>query len=183
MLVVPVLLLLGAPAALAAQARPPGPSRVVPRRGAPRVARAPASPLPGAALSCAVVVLVYRTPLIELSQRSSWVHLLVLAVAVVTGLLLFGPVVDADLVHRPGFASEWVWGVAALAGCLALLAVQLRHGDRLMAGDWFLELRWSWVDPVADQRVAGTVVAVAAVAVLATALLPLNGFSRRGARS
>lgn len=173
LLVVPALLLLGAPAQLAAQVGPD----VAP------IARLVAQPLTGAAVSCALLVAIYRTPLIELSLRSSWVHLLVLAAAVCSGLLLLWPVLGAEVADRAALHAEWVWSIAGLAGCLAVLGAQLRYGDRLMAGAWFVELRWSWVDPVADQRVAGGVVALAAASVLGLALLPIGRVSRRAARS
>jgi cytochrome c oxidase assembly factor CtaG/putative copper export protein len=179
MLVVPALLLLGAPATLVPRVREDAWPRVGRRQGASRAERAVGHPLAGAAVSCALVLAVYRTPLIELSQRSFWLHMLVLAVAVVSGVLLLWPVMGADGADGPARLGEWDWGIVGLASCLALLAVQLRYGDRLMAGEWFLELRWSWVDPVADQRVAGAVVALAAACVLLMALLPATGLMRR----
>lgn len=170
MLVVPVLLLLGAPATLAAQVVAADRPGVVRRRSTSPTARVAARPFTGTALSCTLLLMVYRTPLIELSQRSFWVHLLVLALAVLSGLALLWPVMGAEISDRSALSSEWVWGIVGLTGCLALLAVQLRYGDRLLAGEWFLELRWSWVDPVADQRLAGIIVALAAASLLALAL-------------
>ena len=106
-----------------------------------------------------------------MSQRSSWMHLAVLTLALVSGLLLLWPVLGAEVTPRPGGATEWQWAVVGVAGCLAILAAQLRYGDRLLAAEWFLELRWSWIDPVADQRLAGALVAVASVAVVVVAVV------------
>ncbi len=62
--------------------------------------------------------------------------------------------------------------------CLGLLAYQLTYGDQLLAAAWFLELRWGWVDPVADQRLAGGLTAVAALGLVALAVA-LVGRARR----
>ncbi|WP_457205055.1 cytochrome c oxidase assembly protein [Nocardioides sp. P5_C9_2] len=157
LLVVPTLLLLGAPTTLWSRAG----------GRAPRLA---ASPITGAVAGSGLLLVVYRTPLIEASQRSYWLHLLVLLLAIVAGLLLLRPALDADDGHSPDGADELQWCLVAVAGCLAWLAAQLRYGDRLLAADWFLELRWGWVDPVDDQRLAGAVVAGAACAVLVLAV-------------
>jgi putative copper resistance protein D len=71
-----------------------------------------------------------------------------------------------DAVASAPRAAERLACLVVLDGCLALLAVQLRYGDRLLAGRWFLELRWGWVDPVADQRLAGLVVGAVAGLIL-----------------
>jgi putative copper resistance protein D len=55
-------------------------------------------------------------------------------------------------VPRKRGRGERAAALAVVASCLTVLSVQLRIGDRLVAGGWFLELRWSWVDPVADQQ-------------------------------
>lgn len=157
-LVVPALLVLGAPVTLW--------KRVGTLRGndaATRLVRSPAvsaltTPVSGAALASAFLLTVYRTPLIEVSLSSFWVHLLVLGVGTAVGLLALWPLLGVDAVASSPRAVERLACLVVLVGCLALLAVQLRHGDRLLAGRWFLELRWGWVDPVADQRLAGLVV-------------------------
>ena len=55
-----------------------------------------------------------------------------------------------------------------------MLAVQLRYGDQPLGAVWFLELRWSWVGPVAGQRLGGALVAVAAAVMLVLAVLRLR---------
>ncbi len=178
LLAVPALLLLGAPLRLAEQVGRVTGSGGTQRLRRSRAARVAANPVVGAVAASAVVLAVYRTPLIEATQRSSWLHLAVLSLALGAGLLLLWPVlgvdvdvvVDPAVVRRAGAAAERTWCLAAVAGCLGLLAVQLGYGDRLLAAEWFLELRWGWVDPVADQRRAGGVVAVAAAGVLALAV-------------
>lgn len=167
LLVVPALLLLGAPVRLYEQQ-----GGTLPRGGwAGRAGRLAVRPVGGAGATCLLVLAVYRTPLIELSQRSPTVHLVVLALALGCGLLLLWPSLGGDRAGAPGDTEEQGWSLVAVAACLGLLAGQLRYGDRLLAGDWFLELRWSWVDPVADQHLAAGVLAGAAGAVLVLALV------------
>lgn len=173
-LVVPALLLHGAPLALAIEAGQAAGTGATQRLLQSQAARAAANPLTGAIASSALLLAVYRTTLIGASQRSFWIHLVVLVLALVAGLLLLWPALGVNAARRPGAAGEWVWCMIAVAGCLALLAAQLRYGDRLLAAEWFLELGWGWVDPVADQRLAGTLVAAAAVGVLALALVQIR---------
>ena len=97
LLLVPLLLLLGDPAGLAVEVGTArgtdAPARLL-RSG---VARAAASAVPGALAVCVLLLAVYRTPLIEMSQRSSWMHLAVLTLALVSGLLLLWPVLGAEV--------------------------------------------------------------------------------------
>ncbi|HEU4336638.1 MAG TPA: CopD family protein [Nocardioides sp.] len=116
-----------------------------------------------------LVVLVYRTPLIEWSQQSHWTHLLVLLAGSVAGFSYFDALRGAGTAGAPG-ALDRV-GILVPVVCLAALALQLLLGERLLAAEWFLELRWSWVDPVMDQRRAG-LAAAAATVVLGAAVLP-----------
>jgi putative copper resistance protein D len=130
-------------------------------------------PFAGAALACALLLALYRSSLIEVSLSSSWVHLLVLLLAMTAGILLFWPVLGVD--PAPGARSvvETVACVAGVVGCLGLLAAQLRSGDQLLAAAWFLELRWNWVDPMADQRVGGALAGAAAVGLVLLAAAPV----------
>lgn len=171
LLAVPALLASGAPVTLWCRTRElTGRRRVLSGRGAAVVAVV-TSPVVGAAVVTALLLGLYRTPLIELSLRSLWVHLLVLALAVAAGLALWWPVLAVDPVPQPRGLAERAGSAAAVVACLLLLAAQLGLGDRLLAGPWFLELRWGWVDPVADQRRGAVVAVVAAVGTAATLLL------------
>lgn len=176
LLPVPALLLLGAPFTLWLRAT--GPDATADPTAVPwsPTARAVLDPVVGGALACALLIGVYRTPLVELSVRSFWVHLLVLTLGLAAGLLLLWPVLGVDPVPEPRGLLVRGSCVCAVAGSLMLLAVQLRYGNRLLAGDWFLELRWDWVDPVVDQRLAGAIVgAVAAAIVLFLVVAALTG--------
>ncbi len=173
MLLVPALLVLAAPCTLWRRL-----DELRGTDGALRWVRSPAvraltGPLGGAVLASAFLLLLYRTPLIELSLRSTWTHLLVLAVAVGAGLVVLGPLLGTGPAARPHAPREHAACLVGVVATLTLLAVQLRYGDRLLAGKWFLELRWGWVDPVQDQRLAGAVMAAAALALLGLMLVVL----------
>ncbi len=56
--------------------------------------------------------------------------------------------------------------VLATAVSLSVLAAQLRYSDDVLAGRWFAEVRFPWVDHVADQRLGAVVVAGAAALLL-----------------
>jgi putative copper resistance protein D len=157
LLAVPLLLLLGRPLTL---------WQLVRGRPLPGAARPLCAPFTGAAVVVVLLVGLYRTPLIELSLRSYTVHLVVLAAALGAGILLLWPVLGADPVPQPRSRAERAFCLVVVAGVLVTLAAQLVLGDRLLAGAWFLELRWGWVDPVADQRLAGLLIAGTAVGVL-----------------
>ncbi len=61
----------------------------------PRAAKLLGSPFSGAVATAGFVMALFRTPLIELSLRFAWVHLLVLTLAVLLGSLLLWPVLGA----------------------------------------------------------------------------------------
>lgn len=157
LLVVPPLLLLGRPAALAAAAHGAG----LPV-GVRRLLGAPAT---GAVATCVLLTVVHRTPVMLLSLGSPWWHLLVLTSTLACGTALLWPVLGEGGPARRRLV-EWATWLVPVAACLAVLALQLRAGDRLLASAWFLELRLGWVDPVADQRSAGTVAGLTAVVVV-----------------
>ncbi len=174
---VPALLVLGAPLTLWARVRRAGAADDDAVRTVldSAVLRRLSDPFVGAGLAAVLLLGLYRSPLIEVSLSSSWVHLLVLLMAAAAGLLLFWPLVGVDPAPGARSRSETAVCVAGVVGCLGLLATQLRYGDQLLAGVWFLELRWSWVDPVADQRLGGALSAGAAVLLaLAAGLLLLR---------
>ena len=193
LVVVPALLVLGAPLTLWTRVRRVraggGEVDAVPPVLRGRAARLLADPFTGLALVTVLVFAVYRTTLIEQSLRSFWVHLLVNALALVVGTVLLWPALGADPVPVERTVAERLLPLLALAASLGVLAVQLRYGDDLLAGRWFLELRWPWIDPVQDQR-RGAVVVAAATALIAPLLVvalrtpsrALAGFASRSGR-
>jgi cytochrome c oxidase assembly factor CtaG/putative copper export protein len=171
LLLVPALLAAGSPVALWA---------AVTDREPPRPVRSVTDPLAGAALVCALVLGTFRTPLVAESVQSPWLHLLLLGLAVLAGTAFLTPLLGRDRRGRRQGSVECVLGLVATAGCLGLLAYQLRYGDHLLAGRYFLDLGWWWADPVADQRLAGAVAAGAALFVVL--LLPLAALGARPRR-
>lgn len=167
----PALLVLGAPLSLWLRVRRVLPGRVeagdlvAPAVLHGRTARVLADPTTGLLLVTVLVFVVYRTAFIEASLRSFWLHLLVNVLALLVGMVLLWPVLGADPVPYGRGPAERLVPLLAVAVSLALLAAQLRYGDQLLAGQWFLELRWRWIDPVEDQRRAGAL-AAGAVALL-----------------
>lgn len=168
LLLAPLLLAHGDPHVLWRIAREPAGTQTGPPPDAHGHLRVP-SPVAGATLVCLVLVAVYRTPLAEASLRSHWVSLPVLVAASASGLALWTSVRHCSASSR--LASRATWSLLAVASCLAVLAVQLGGGDRLVAASWFGGLGWSWVDPVADQQVAAVVMGLAATSLLAAAVV------------
>ena len=82
-------------------------------------------------------------------------HLLVLVLAVVAGFALLCPVLAVDRLPSSAGVAARVGSLGAVVGCLGILAVQLRFGDRLLAGRWFLELRWDGSIPPQTSASAG----------------------------
>ena len=158
LLVVPALLLLGHPAALL----PSGAGAV---GVVPWVAARPAT---GVLATCGLLLAVQQTPVLLLSLRSPWWHLLVLGAAVACGLLLLTPLLGGAAVP-PARRRERAGWLLPVVVCLGTIALRLLTEDGVLAAEWFLELRLGWVDPAADQRRAGVVAAVAAVALSALA--------------
>lgn len=163
LLAVPALLLLGHPGRLARESASglglPG-----------RVTAVLEAPAVGALATFALLTLLYRTPLVTLTLRSPWWHLLVLLLAVACGTALLWPLLGEPRAGPPRGWEPAAW-LMAVATSLGVLALRLGTDDRLVAAAWFAELRLGWVDPLADQRLAGLAAAVAAAAVVALSLL------------
>jgi putative copper resistance protein D len=175
LLVVPALVALAAPLTLRQEVRDLRGAGGTPTVLDRVAARTLTSPVLGAVAVNVLLLGLYRSSLVELSLRSPWVHLLVLALALAAGFALLCPVLAVDrLPSSSAGVVERMGSLGAVIGCLGILAAQLRYGDRLLAARWFLELRWGWVDPVADQRLGGAIIGVTAavmVALLAAAVV------------
>ncbi len=156
-LVVPLLVVLGAPHALAARVRPvaPGSLRAAAARSA--VGQALANPVYGFAVFVVVTYGLYATPALQSSLQSVPAHLLASTAAVVAGLVLVSALLSPDAGLSRG---RRVAVVAALALFLAGFAIVLATRQTLYAPDWFGELRFSWVEPLTDQRRGAAVVAL-----------------------
>lgn len=163
--VVPILVTFAAPFTLARLAQGPRtPGTPVPP--APHPLRLVlANPVNALLAMITVTVLLYGTPLLELSLRSSPAHLIANAAVFATGLACFSAVlaVDADRLDGAGHAGAPVrWPardrttvlIAALMFLVAFGVVLLTRTE-LFAASWFLDLELTWTSPVTDQRRAG----------------------------
>ena len=116
---------------------------------------------------------LYATPALQRSLQSVPAHLLATTAAVAAGLVL----VSALLSPRVGVTrGRRVTVVAALALFLGVFAVILATRQTLYAPEWFGGLRFSWVEPLPDQRRGAAVVALG-VQVVAPLLLLVAWFS------
>lgn len=159
LVVVPALLLAGRPLDL---------SRAVGRDLPAGLTRRLTTPTVGGVAACLLLLAVHWTPLIELSLRSPWWNLVVMTAALGCGSVLLGPTRDgASGRTSGGERSAWL---VLVGTCLGLIALRLRADDRLLAADWFLELRLGWVEPADDQRVAGLVALAGALTLLLLAV-------------
>ena len=172
LVVVPVLLVLGAPLELSRLVRAadgeaaPGGDRPS-SRPLPRLLT---DPLVGMLVVAGLVFAVYRTELLGRALGDAGLSLLVSTAALAVGCLLVWPALSSDPRVRLRSAADRVAPLAAASASLLLLAVELYSNEQLLARRWFVELGWSWVDPVADQRVAALFATSGAVLLLALAL-------------
>lgn len=174
LLVVPPLLLMGRPVVLLRDATGREPPTAARRLLA-------ASPT-GALAACVLLTVVHRTPVMSLSLGSPWWHLVVVALTLTSGLVLWWPVLGAEHPERRPVA-EWAGWLLPVVACLGVLALQLRDADDLLASAWFLELRLGWVEPAADQRLAGALAGLAALAVACVAAAAVVAATSRASRA
>ena len=150
LLVVPTLLALSAPVWLWQQLH----DRTIEARLMQRLG----DPVNGLALVMALLVGVYGTPVLELSLRHVPVHLAVQALSLVVGFAVMWSLVGADaLLDRHLTGRDRVVLALALAGVLVGFGVLIVVRRDLLASAWFAELRWTWADPLVDQRRAAAV--------------------------
>ena len=163
-MIVPLLLVPGAPVTLALRtlkARPDktwGPREVLLQVVHSRAMRALANPVVAAALFFFSLALFYWTGLFELSLTTHTGHLLMLAHFLLTGYLFTWVLIGID----PGVPR---WSPLLLLVILfatisfhAFFGVSLTGSETLLAPDFFGQLNLPWgPDPLADQRRAGEI--------------------------
>jgi cytochrome c oxidase assembly factor CtaG/putative copper export protein len=106
---------------------------------------------------------LYATPLLEASLRSAPLHLAVNLCTLAVGCLFWWSVlgVDPAPVPRPRAYRLWV-----LVGFLVLIGgvgARIFLSDVVLAGAWFADLDWRWVNMVRDQRVGAALMWAGAV--------------------
>jgi putative copper resistance protein D len=181
-LLVPVLLLLGAPVTLAL--------RTLPRSGdaggrtvrellvaalRSRAFRVLSHPVTAPLVFVASLHGFYFSPLFELSLRDHAAHSAVMALFVAAGLVYLWPVAGVDpLPRRPPLGARFLLAGAVVPFHAAFGVVVMGRGG-VLAGDWFSRLGRAWgASPLQDQRLggglawaAGEITALALIAALA----------------
>lgn len=164
--VAPVLVTLGAPVRLVRAA-----SGVETRQSTSAMARRLADPVNGVTVMLGLLVLVYATPLLNLSLRSLSAHLLVNVLAFAAGLLAFWSILARDWLPETRSVADRSGLVGFLAALLAVFAVLAWRADGAYGAEWFEELDLWWSGAVPDRLWAGLVVATFAAGMLALQLL------------
>jgi cytochrome c oxidase assembly factor CtaG/putative copper export protein len=169
-IVVPTLVALSAPVTLLVRAcRPDAPTGVaVDAEWVPAPLRSPVAgwlldPLNTLIVATVMVFALYATPLLEASMRSAPLHLSVNLCTLVVGCLLWWAVLGVDPVPPPRPRAYRMWVLVGLVVLLGGIAARVYLSDVLLAGEWFADLDWTWIETPADQRLGaalmgGTVV-------------------------
>ena len=165
-MLVPVLLVLGAPITLALRAIPParrdqmGPRERILAILNSRFVRFITHPIVAFAIFVTAAPMVYFSGLFEYAMFNHTGHMLMALHFLLGGYLFYEVVIGTDpLPSRPGYPIRMVMVLAA-AGFHAFFAVGFMESARLVAGDYYLLLRTeiSWLpDVLADQRAAGAI--------------------------
>jgi putative copper resistance protein D len=154
-MVAPIFLALGAPVTLALRTLPGRGRRALLAAVHSRAARVLAFPLVAYAFFVVTPFVLYFSGLYRLSLSNELVHELVHAHFVAVGCLFFWPLIGLD--PLPG---RWPYPARALLMFLstpfhAVLGLTIMQSGELLAGDWYPSLGLDWLDPFADQRLAG----------------------------
>jgi putative copper resistance protein D len=151
----PICLALGAPVTLALRTLPARPRRVLLAVLHSRPAKVLTFPLVSYGIFVASPFALYFTGLYKLTLEHDWLHEFVHLHFIVSGCLFFWPLIGVDPV--PGKVS---YPLRALMMFLAtpfhtVLGLTVMQSMTLLGGDWYPSLHLWWVDPYADQNLAG----------------------------
>ncbi|MBB5869470.1 putative copper resistance protein D [Allocatelliglobosispora scoriae] len=154
-MVAPIFLALGAPVTLALRTLPVRPRRVLLAGVHSRVAKVIAFPLVAFGIFVANPFVLYFTGLYEVTLRTPWLHEAMHAHFIATGCLFFWPLLGLD--PLPG---RWPHPGRALLMLLSvpfhtILGLTIMQQTVLLGGDYYPSLGLSWLDPAADQQLAG----------------------------
>ena len=154
-MVAPIFLALGAPVTLALRTLPRRGRRALSRVLHSRPVRVLSFPLMAYGLFVATPFVLYFGSLYRLSLEQPLVHELLHAHFIAVGCLFFWPLLGLD--PLPG---RWPYPGRALLMLLstpfhAVLGLTIMQSTQLLGGDWYPSLGLTWLDPWADQKVAG----------------------------
>jgi cytochrome c oxidase assembly factor CtaG/putative copper export protein len=106
---------------------------------------------------------LYATPLLEASLTSAPLHLLVNLSVLGLGFLFWWSVLGLDPVPAPRPRSYRLWVLAGFGLLFAGIAVRIYLSEVLLAGDWFADLDWTWVEMPLDQRLGAQLMWIGAL--------------------
>jgi putative copper resistance protein D len=185
-MVAPIFLALGAPVTLALRTLPHGAREALLRVLHSRVARILAFPLVSFGLYVASPFVLYFSGLYRVSLEYPTVHTLVHVHLVAVGCLFYWPLIGQD--PLPGRVP---YPARALLMFLStpfhtVLGLTVMQSSELLGGDWYPSLGLSWLDPAANQRLAGGILwaggEFVAVAMLGALIVQWMRASEREAR-
>jgi len=109
---------------------------------------------------CTVLVFVlYATPLLQASLASAPLHLAVNLCTLAVGCLLWWSVLAVDPVATPHPRAYRMWVLVGFGLLLGGIAARIYLSNVLLAGVWFTDLDWRWIDVSTDQRLGAELMA------------------------
>lgn len=151
----PIFLALGAPVTLALRTLTPQPRRMLLAILHSRVAKVLTFPLVSFGLFVANPFILYFSGLYRLTLEHEWLHEFIHLHFIVVGCLFFWPLLGVD-----PLPNRMSYPLRALLMFLStpfhtVLGLTVMQSAELLGGDWYPSLELTWVDPFADQRLAG----------------------------
>lgn len=175
-MVVPLLLVLGAPVTLSLRALPPQGRKVLLSLLRSRPAQVISHPLVSTGIFVLSLYALYFTPLFEIAMRNHWGHLLMQVHFLVSGWLFFALVIgpDPDPQRPPHLLRVPLLLVVMLAH--TVFSVVLVFGGTVLGGGYFEQLTLPWATSALHDQALGGVLAwvvgeMIIVGVLVTLLL------------
>jgi putative copper resistance protein D len=191
-MLVPILLVLGAPVTLALRAlppsgrtRPPGPREWLLAAVHSPVARLLTQPLVALALFVGSYYALYFSALFPAALPEHWAHKLMNLHFLLVGALFFWPIVGVDPAPRRLPPAARMGLVFASVPFHAFFGVAVMSGNTALGGDYYRSLALPWVpDVLADQRLGGGLAwAAGEIPLLIVVIALLIQWSRQDERS
>lgn len=167
LLVVPPLLLLGAPVTLALRTLPPLARRRLGGAVTSRLARTATRPAVAWSLFVSVMLVTHLTGFYDAAIRSEPLHALEHALYLGAGLLFWAPVLGADPVPRPSEPALRILYLVLAMPPMALVGVALASSGDLRYPSYAAPARALGLSPIADQEAAGMIMWIGGGAALA----------------
>lgn len=172
-MVAPIFLALGAPVTLALRTLPRRPRQLLLAVLHARPVKVLCSPLVAFVIFVVNPFALYFTGLYRLSLENAFVHEWVHVHFIAAGCLFLWPLVGLD--PLPG---RWPHPGRVLLMLLmvpfhTVLGLTIMQSTALLGGDWYPSLGLGWVDPFADQRLAGGILWAGGELVSVTVLMVL----------